>query len=270
MAFFEHIVREDRPVRDILFADYAFLDGELAKHYGIEPNGLRNAKNFERLENAGRFHRGGLFGLGAVHAVTSAPLRTSPVKRGDWVLRRVLGTPVPPPPPDAGSIPADDVLGDGKTVRDRLEAHRRGNSCRNCHSRIDPLGFALEQFDPIGRWRDKYRDGQPIDTTGELSDGSTITGLDSLKDYLKTHQDQFERTLCTKLAGYALGRSESIADVYLIDQMLAGLKTDDRFSTLVEKIVTSRQFRHQRGPDFQAKKSAATTNTKNSTGKAPE
>ncbi len=250
VSFFEHIVREDRPVKDILFADYVFLNGELAKHYGIDQTAADNAESFQRFENAGRFHRGGLFGLGAVHAVTSAPLRTSPVKRGDWVLRRVLGTPVPPPPPDAGSIPADDVLGDGKTVRERLESHRRGVSCRNCHARIDPLGFALEQFDPIGRWRDKYRDGQAIDTTGVLSDGSTITGLDDLKSYLKTHRDLFERTLCIKLAGYALGRSESIADVYLIDQMLAGLETDDRFSTLVGKIVTSPQFRYQRGRDF--------------------
>ena len=104
----------------------------------------------------------GLMGLGAVLTVTSAPLRTSPVKRGDWVLRRVLGTPVPPPPADAGSIPADDVLQDGLTVQQRLIAHRRDASCKNCHSRIDPLGFALEQYDPLGRWRKTYRDGQAI------------------------------------------------------------------------------------------------------------
>lgn len=116
VSFFEHIIREDRPVREILFADYAFLNDDLAKHYGIETKVSLGSK-FEPVESVGQFHRGGLFGLGAVLAVTSAPLRTSPVKRGDWVLRRVLGTPVPPPPPDAGSIPADDVLGDGLTVR---------------------------------------------------------------------------------------------------------------------------------------------------------
>ena len=116
VSFFEHIVREDRPVSEILFADYAFLNRELAEHYGIEQRTLADER-LARVEDVGKHHRGGLLGLGAVLTVTSAPLRTSPVKRGDWVLRRVLGTPVPPPPADAGSIPADDVLADGLTVR---------------------------------------------------------------------------------------------------------------------------------------------------------
>jgi hypothetical protein len=250
VLFFEHIVRENRPVKEILFADYAFLNGDLAKHYGIESAGSF-AGDLKRVDNVGRFHRGGLFGLGAVLATTSAPLRTSPVKRGDWILRRVLGTPVPPPPADAGSIPADDVLGDGLTVRQRLEAHRQGASCRNCHARIDPLGFALEEYDPIGRWRERYRDGQPIETTGVLSDGSPIQGVKGLRDYLDDHQELFQRTLCVKLVGYAFGRSESIADAQLIEQMLSGLETEYRFSSLVEKIVSSRQFRFQRGSNFQ-------------------
>ncbi len=191
-------------------------------------------------------HRGGLFGLGAVLTVTSAPLRTSPVKRGDWVLRRVLGTPVPPPPADAGSIPADDALGDGQTVRQRLERHRREATCRNCHERIDPPGFTLEHFDAIGRWRDRYRDGQPIDDTGALADGTTITGFEGLRSYLDERRPLFQRALCTKLVGYALGRGESIHDAALIEQMLAGLKTDDGLAPLVERIVRSKQFRFQR------------------------
>ena len=148
VAFFEHIIRKDRPVKEILFADYAFLSGDLAKHYGIEPNGSGTAKDFERLENAGRFHRGGLFGLGAVHAVTSAPLRTSPVKRGDWVLRRVLGTPVPPPPPDAGSIPADDVLGDGKTVRAAFRSSPPGQLLPKLSFADRPLGIRPRAIRP--------------------------------------------------------------------------------------------------------------------------
>ena len=159
VTFFEHIIRENRPVSEILFADYAFLNHDLAKHYGIA-SAASLGNGFERMDDVERFHRGGLFGLGSVLTVTSAPLRTSPVKRGDWVLRRVIGTPVPPPPADAGSIPADDVLGDGLTVRKRLEAHRQAASCRNCHSRIDPLGFALEQYDPIGRWRAHRKRGR--------------------------------------------------------------------------------------------------------------
>lgn len=244
VSFFEHIVREDRPAAEILFADYVFLDRRLARHYGIEAQ-LPDERH-ERVAGVAAHHRGGLLGLGAVLATTSAPLRTSAVKRGDWVLRRVLGTPVPPPPADAGSIAADDADADGLTVRRRLEAHRTGAACRNCHQRIDPLGFALEHFDPIGRWRTTYRDGQPIDATGVLSDGTEIAGLDGLRQYLRRRQIQFERTLCVKLLGYALGRAEMASDAPLIQQMLDDLRDDGRFSRLVVQIVTSRQFGYRR------------------------
>lgn len=245
VSFFEHIVREDRPVEEILFADYAFLNRELARHYQIELSSL-STNGLSRVEKAGQFHRGGLLRLGAVLAVTSAPLRTSAVKRGDWILRRVLGTPVPPPPGDAGSIPPDDVLGDGQTVRQRLEAHRREASCVNCHARIDPFGFALENFDPIGRWRETYRDGKPIETAGKLYDGTEISGLDGLDRYLREQVVLFQRTLCAKLVGYALGRSELISDRPLIDQMVASLQTHSGISGLVSQIVTSTQFRYRR------------------------
>lgn len=267
VAFFEHIIRDNRPVNEILFADYSFLNQALANHYGMG-EGVQLTSKMQRVDNAGRFQRGGLLGLGTIHAVTSAPLRTSAVKRGDWVLRRILGTPVPPPPADAGSIPADDALDDGLTVRQRLEAHRRDVSCQNCHSRIDPLGFALEQFDPIGRWREKYTDGNPIDTTGVLSDGAAIQGVEGLKDYLKANQKLFHRTLCTKLVGYALGRGESIYDVSLIEEMLADLPAEDRFASLVEHIVTSRAFRFQRGPSELPPSTSQPENP--SEGKSPE
>jgi hypothetical protein len=246
VAFFEHIVREDRPVSEILFADYAFLNRDLAEHYAIEQTALREMPT--RVEGVSTAHRGGLLGLGAVLAVTSAPLRTSPVKRGDWILRRVLGTPVPPPPPDAGSIPADDVLADGRTVRERLEAHRRDASCVNCHARMDPLGFALEHYDPIGRWREEYRDGQAIDASGTLGDGTHLSGPGDLHRYLKDNEPLFQRTLCTKLLGYALGRGELASDSQLIAEMMEGLAADeDRLSDLVTRIVTSLQFRYHRG-----------------------
>lgn len=178
--------------------------------------------------------------------VTSAPLRTSAVKRGDWVLRRVVGTPVPPPPADVGSIPAEDVLADGLTVRQRLEAHRSDASCTNCHERIDPLGFALEPFDPIGRWRNTYRDGQEIDPSGMFGDGTTISGPDGLRDYLRREKAQFHRTISVKLLGYALGRAELASDRPLINQMAEDLGDGCRFSDLVARIVTSEQFRNQR------------------------
>ena len=246
VSFFEHIVRADRPVREILFADYAFLNDELARHYGIDSE-VALSDRPTLVKGVDKFHRGGLLRLGAVLTVTSAPLRTSAVKRGDWVLRRVLGTPVPPPPADVGSISADDAIADGKTIREQLIAHRQDATCVNCHSRIDPLGFALEHFDAIGRWRDRYRDGKPIDPTGTLNDGTRIEGPAGLRGYLRRQEKQFHRTLCTKLLGYALGRSELLTDRRLIDGMMGDLETDGRLSDLVVRIVTSSQFRHQRG-----------------------
>ena len=202
-----------------------------------------------RTKGVAKEHRGGLLQLGAILTGTSAPLRTSAVKRGEWILRRVLGTPVPPPPADAGSIPADDVQSDGLTVRARLEAHRTDPTCANCHSRIDPLGFALEHFDPVGRWRDTYRDGQEIDDASLLSDGSPIKGIDGLRTYLRDNASVFHRNLSSKLLGYALGRSELISDQMLIEELSMGLTLETPFSELIFKIVSSPQFQKKRGTD---------------------
>ena len=246
VAFFEYIVREDRDVDEMLLADYAFVNRELAEHYQLGAKGPLSDE-IQRVDAVRGSHRGGLMGLGAVLTVTSAPRRTSPVKRGDWILRRVLGTPVPPPPADAGSIPADDVTGDGLTLRKRLEAHRRDATCANCHARIDPLGFALEGFDAVGRRRETYRDGQPIDEIGTLQGGAAVQGEEGLRDYLADNIGKFHRTLSTKLVGFALGRGESVADAALIDRMTSGLQHGNQhFSALVEQIVVSKQFRYQR------------------------
>ncbi|MGE5757184.1 MAG: DUF1592 domain-containing protein, partial [Planctomycetaceae bacterium] len=245
VSFFEHIVREDRPVDEVVFADYTFLNRPLAEHYGI-PVGAAAGDAFARVGDLAKYHRGGLLGLGAVLTATSAPRRTSAVKRGDWVLRRVVGTPVPPPPANVGSIPADDVLPDGLTVRQRLEAHRKNASCVNCHARIDPLGFALEPFDPLGRWRDAYGDGRPIDASGTLRDGTTLSGPEGLRDYLRREKAQFHRTISTKLLGYALGRPEMASDRPSIEVMMDDLAKGGHFADLVVWIVTSGQFRNQR------------------------
>ncbi len=260
ISFFTHIVRENRPVDEILFADYTFADAQLARHYGLPAVESRESV---KLAGAGQYHRGGLLRLGAVLTVTSAPLRTSPVKRGDWVLRRVLGTPVPPPPADAGSITADDVQPDGQTLRQRLEAHRREASCVNCHSRMDPLGFALEQYDSIGRWRERYRDDQPIDTSGVLGDGAEISGVIGLLDYLKAHRSQFHQVLVTRLLGYALGRPELASDRPLLDELAGELDREPdgggSLCDLVVRIVSSRQFRYRRASDRSSKTASPET-----------
>lgn len=248
IEFFDYIVRNDRPVGEILFADYTFLNRQLAEHYDVEVD-FDKASNPDRLEKASGVHRGGLLRLGAVLATTSAPRRTSPVRRGNWILRRVLGTAVPPPPADAGSIPANEVVADGLSMMQRLEVHRRKASCYNCHSRFDALGFALENYDPLGRWRERYRDEKPVETAGTLRDGTEIAGDDGLHKYLASQQSRFHQTLARKLLGYALGRSESVGDLPLLAKLTEKMETGRGMWDLVECIVTSRQFRYHRVSD---------------------
>jgi len=247
VSFFEHIVRKDRPVREILFADYDFLNQPLAKFYGVNRE-IKSTGPVELVEGANQFHRGGLLRLGAVLTAFSAPLRTSPVKRGDWVLRRVLGISVPPPPADAGSIPADDKLFGGLSLREKLEQHKRNATCAACHLRIDPLGFPLEHYDSTGRWREHYADGKDIWDAGTLGDKTEIAGVGGLLNYLKGKDDQVRRTLSSKLIGYSLGRTVQASDQPLIDRMIAA-GPDATFSKLAIEVVTSKQFRNRLGRD---------------------
>ncbi|HEY4084848.1 MAG TPA: DUF1592 domain-containing protein [Bryobacteraceae bacterium] len=254
VSFFEHIIRTNRPVGDILYADYDYLNKPLAKYYGIKKE-VKSDDDVELVEGVNALNRGGVLRLGAVLTTTSAPLRTSPVKRGDWVLRRVLGTPTPPPPPDAGSIPNDPKLFGGLSVRDRLAQHKRNATCATCHTRIDPMGFPLEHFDSTGRWREKYDDGKPIDDRGEMLDKSIIPGVQGLLTYLKTQEPQVELTLAHKLIGYALGRTEQGSDQMLVDKMVAaGSKAT--MADLVNMVVTSAQFRNS-APNTPAAPAAA-------------
>lgn len=250
VSFFEYILRKDRPVGELLTADYDFLNAPLAKYYGVP--GAAKSKELELVQGANAFHRGGMLRLGAVLTATSAPLRTSPVRRGDWVLRRILGTAVPPPPADAGSIPADDKLFGGLSVRERLQVHKRNATCATCHTRIDPLGFPLEHYDSTGRWREKYADGKTIDDFGDLNDNSRINGIDGLLEYLETRQtEQVQRTLARKLVGYALGRTIQLSDRPLVESLAAaGGKAG--MSVLVGQIVTSKQFLNRAGADAPA------------------
>jgi hypothetical protein len=244
VAFFDFVARRNRPVDEILFADYVFLNADLAAHYGADVV-LDGSNEVRRVTDAGRFHRGGLLKLGAVLATTSAPRRTSPVKRGDWILRRVLGAAVPPPPADAGSISADEVVDDGQSIRQRLIAHRRDASCHNCHARFDAFGFALENFDPVGRWRTRYRDQKPVEVSGELRDGREISGVDGLHDYLLDELPRFYETLATRLLGYSLGRQEEVGDRSLIVELRQHMQDGGGMAGLLERIVVSRQFRYR-------------------------
>lgn len=245
VSTFEYLVRAGRPLREMLHADFAFLNRPLAKFYGIERE-LPAGEDFAKVEGASAFGRGGALRLGAVLTATSAPLRTSPVKRGDWVLRRILGTPTPPPPGDAGTLPADPKAFGGLTLRQKLDEHKRNATCANCHVRIDPLGFPLEGFDAVGRLRTTYEDGTAIDVTGELADKSTLVGADGLLKFLATKEPLVMKTLAKKMIGYALGRTVLASDRALVDEMV-GAGGTATFADLATKIVQSRQFRHRAG-----------------------
>ncbi len=247
VSTFEYLVRQQRPLRELLHADYTFLNQPLAKFYGID-RAVKSKDAVELVEGANAFNRGGALRLGAVLTTTSAPLRTSPVKRGDWLLRRILGTPTPPPPADAGTLPGDPQSFGGKSLREKLTEHKRDPACANCHLRIDPLGFPLEGFDAVGRTRSNYDDGLAVDTTGEFADKSLIVGADGLLTYLQSKDAQVMKTLSRKMLGYALGRTVLASDRALITELTAA-GDNATLSDLAIKIVSSRQFRHHQGRD---------------------
>jgi hypothetical protein len=250
VSTFEYLVREGRPLRELLHADYAFLNQPLAKFYGLAQD-VPSKDDVVRIDGANSLNRGGALRLGAVLTTTSAPLRTSPVKRGDWLLRRILGTPTPPPPADAGALPGDPKAFGALTLRQKLDEHKRDPACANCHLRIDPLGFPLEAFDAVGRFRTAYEDGAAVDVSGEFADKSTIVGAEGLLTYLRGKEPLVMKTLAKKMLGYALGRTVLASDRALIDEMIAA-GGDATFADLAVKIAGSRQFRHREGRDDEA------------------
>ena len=233
-------LREDRSVLDLLEADYTFLNERLARHYGIP--GVYGSR-FRRVElpEAGRR---GLLGHGSVLTVTSYATRTSPVLRGKWLLENLLGAPPPPPPPD---IPALREIGEEgvapSSVRERMELHRRNPVCASCHAQMDPLGFALENFDAIGRWRETGEGGTPIDATAELPDGTTISGPAGLARVFVEQPDRFASTVVEKLLTYATGRGVEYYDAPVVRAIVrAAAAHDYRWSSLISGVVTSAPF----------------------------
>lgn len=242
--FFDAVVREDRSLLEFIDAKFSFWNEALARHYG---NTEIKGQEFRRVALTDP-RRGGLVTQASVLTVTSNPARTSPVKRGKWVLEQMLGAPPPPPPPGAGELPEEKQgVVAAATVRQRLEEHRKNPACASCHQRMDPIGFGLENFDPVGAWRTK--DGaQPIDSSGQLADGKKFRGPAELKTVLMGRKDQFVRSFSQKMLTYALGRGVESYDKCNVDDIaLATAKKGYRFSALVTAIVQSEPFRMRRG-----------------------
>jgi hypothetical protein len=239
--FFEAIMAEDRSVLDFLDADFTFVNEKLARHYGLSDV---KGDEFRRVTVPGD-RRGGVLTLASVLTITSNPTRTSPVKRGKWILEQILGTPPPPPPPDVPELKEDVVL--TGTLRQRMEQHRSNPSCASCHSRMDALGFGFENYDAVGAWREK--DGSfAIDPAGTLPSGETFAGPAELKKVLKKRQAEFARCLTGKMMTYALGRGLDYPDRCAVDRVVDGLAQDQyRFSRLVLGIVKSDPFRKRKG-----------------------
>jgi mono/diheme cytochrome c family protein len=246
VRFVTDLAARDGSVLDLLYADHTFVNKPLAKHYGIPFTGTGD--EWVRVD-VGKDGRGGVLPM-AVFLTKNAPgLRTSPVKRGYWVARRVLGEHIPPPPPDVPDLPADESKGE-RPLRDALARHREHKSCAGCHQRFDSLGLVFEGYGPVGERRAKDLGGRPIDATATFPGGTDGDGIGGLKAYIREHRQQdFVANLCRKLLAYALGRTLLPSDEKLLREMRVKLeKNEYRVSVFVDAIVTSPQFLNQRGP----------------------
>jgi hypothetical protein len=248
VRFFTDLFQRDGSVLSLLDADHTFVNGPLAAFYGIP---AVDGADWRRVDGIGKYGRGGILGLASTLAKHSGASRTSPTLRGNWVSEVLLGEKLPKPPKGVPTLPEDEAAIQDLTVRQLVEKHASDASCAKCHVRIDPLGFALEGFDAIGRRREKDLAERPIDAHTRLADGTEFTGLAGLRDYLLTkRRDAFLDQFCRKLLGFALGRGVQLSDQPLIAHMRQQLAANDfRFSAAVEAIVRSRQFRTIRGRD---------------------
>lgn len=251
IRFFTDLFQNDRSVRNILDADYTFVNEPLAKHYALTQVKFHGSNDWQRVEGLKQFSRGGILAQATTLAKQSGASRTSPILRGNWVSEVLLGEKLPRPPKDVPQLPEDEAT-ETLTVRQLTEKHSSDPRCAGCHSRIDGFGFALEKFDAIGRARERDLGNRAIDTRGKVLDGSEFDGLDELRGYLLNQRgDAFLKQFCRKLLGYSLGRAVLLSDQPLIDEMLKQLKANEyRVSTAVETIVLSKQFREIRGMEM--------------------
>src|SRR5688572_7068057 len=246
--FFESIMRENRSVLELLDADYTYLNERLARHYGID--GVRGER-FRRVSLPAGSPRGGLIGQGSILMATSCPNRTSPVIRGKWILENVFGAPPPPPPPNVPELKDERDPRKVLPMRERLAAHRANPACAGCHAQMDQLGFALENFDAIGEWRDMYTSGARVDASAQLPDGSKFNGPAELRKVLMSHSDEFLTTMTEKLMVYALGRGLEAFDAPAVRKIKRDATRDNyRFESLIQGIVTSTPFTMRTAQDF--------------------
>jgi mono/diheme cytochrome c family protein len=238
--FFDKLREENHSVLDLLDADYTYVNEELARHYGIpDVKGGQMRRVALRPED----RRGGLLGMAGILTMTSHTSRTSPTLRGKWVLDVIFGTPPPPPPPDAGQLKEEKKDKTPKTFRELMAQHATQNTCAACHRKMDPLGYALDRFDAVGRWRTE----EGLDTSGQLPTGEKFNGPQELKSILRQRQDAFVQNLTEQLLIYALGRELQPCDEDTVRAVTAALKDNDhRFGTLVLEVVKSYPFRHRR------------------------
>ncbi|MBK5294005.1 MAG: DUF1588 domain-containing protein [Acidobacteriia bacterium] len=252
VLFLRELLVKNLSLLQLLDSKHTIGTSNLAKHFGLKlPLNPGRTKQPQWIELPEGSNRGGLLGMPAVLAVSSYPYRTSPVLRGAWILESLLGTPSPPPPPDVPALDEAEAAAQAgqprTTVRERLAVHRASPACAGCHDRMDPLGFALENYDVIGRWRDE-ESGKPVDNSAELSDGTKFHGPDQLRKVLLDRKDLFMRNLASKMLGYALGRGLTLQDSCTVDQIVAHVRENEYSAqSLVEAIVLSVPFRYQTG-----------------------
>jgi hypothetical protein len=241
--FFEAVMREDRSVLELVTGRFSFLNERLAKHYGIE--GV-TGDEFRKV-SLQDYPRAGVLTQGSILTLTSNPDRTSPVKRGKWILVNVLGTPPPDPPADVPELAAAQKASPTATLKEQLALHRENASCAICHRQMDPLGLGLENFDAVGRWREKDED-QVIDPQGSLPNGEKFKSPLELIQVLGGRQEDFHRALAGKMLTYATGRGLQYYDRCAVDDIIKNMrKSENRFSALVTEIVLSEPFRKKRG-----------------------
>ena len=255
LLLFESMMVEDRSVMLLIDSNYTYRSDELQAWYGADlpfaDRENRNRFNTERQQFSKRLltdrRQGGVLTAAATLTMTSSPLRTSPIARGAWVATVIFNQPPPPPPDVIPPIEADDkvIEAQGLTLRERLKQHQVNASCVACHAKIDPLGFALENFDAIGRWRDHYSSGLEIDATGELFGSMPFQNVVELKDQLLAHPELFLRAFSEHMLSYAIARKLELEDAPAVDEILSKVSTDHgQFSTVIRSIVQSHPFQN--------------------------
>lgn len=248
ILFFQELLAENLSLLNLIDSKFTILTNKLQRHYGIKlTETLRQQP--KRVELPADTHRGGVLGMAAILAVSSYPNRTSPVLRGKWILDALLGTPPPPPPPNVPELKEHEGA-TPQTLRERLEKHRENPTCATCHNKIDPLGFGLENYDVLGRWRTEDA-GKPIDAKGVMPDGAAFNGPEEMKQVLMKQKDLLIRNLTVKMLGYALGRGLTLEDHCSVDRIVDAVKADDyKAHRLIMEVVRSVPFRYQPGSDL--------------------